>query len=73
MSWEFNSSHINSLTVSNLRADVTSDEFFSKNFLRLIYGRQLVGKRPNTIIAHYRQVIIRTNKTMLLTKQYAGV
>lgn len=72
MSWKFNSSHINSLTVSNLRTDVTSDEFF-KNFLRLIYGGQLVGKLPNTIIAHYRHVIIRTNKTMLLTKQHAGV
>lgn len=35
MSWKFNSSHINSLTVSNLRADVTSDEFFQKTFYGL--------------------------------------
>ncbi len=32
MSWKFNSSHINSRTVSNLRTDVTSDEFFKKLF-----------------------------------------
>lgn len=72
MSWKFNSSHINSLTVSNLRTDVTSDEFFKKLFTAYL-RQELVGKRPNTIIAHYRQVIIRTNKTMLLTKQHAGV
>lgn len=35
MSWKFNSSHINSLTVSNLRTDVTSDEFFQKTFYGL--------------------------------------
>ena len=69
MSWKFNSSHINSLTVSNLRTDVTSNEFFQKTF----YGGQLVGKLPNTLIALCRQVIIRTKKTMLLTKQHAGV
>jgi len=46
--------------------------FFKKLFTAYL-RQELVGKRPNTIIAHYRQVIIRTNKTMLLTKQHAGV
>jgi hypothetical protein len=46
---------------------------FFKKLFTVYFRQELAGKRANTIIAHYRQVIIKTNKTMLLTKQQAGV